>query len=287
MLNGETWLLHSSLFQGYWKVYQSPWVRSLGWVKRLHDIAKNSEGWIIVGPSNITDEDIVEIVSSPDSYNTLYQYKNGVWSYFPGPVILRFKDKIAGYMGNMLTIQEKMCENSDPWKWEGIQIIDVDAQIAVKVDIEKQAGVFQAFNAACKLVDGWMVLSTVGDVPKDALDTMINSEVICQLEKGIWLINSKEFSLANVRMAPGYDLNDLRSALEKCDAAYAWVSDTRDWPGWLPPDKYGLDKVHVWPDKYQVFGSELFVPVKRFLKETEGADTMNSFPDLVIYDKPL
>ncbi len=299
MLKGETWLLNADLFKQHWIVELKPWARDLGWFSKLEKTALATQGWFTSGPGSLDDEAIIGIVDQPDAKERLHCYHNDQWWTYEGPVLLVAHGRVAGWAGPKVIIDDAKLMEEDPWQWPNIQLIDVEAKVTINLDIEHygnniwDSSTFETFGVASKLANGWMLMSSGGQggtVDKSQIAKVLDSDsesVIHKLNNNVWLLNTKHFSLANVRLKPGYDLTDLRDHLTKCGSKFAWVSDSRDWPGFLPKDQYQMECIHVWPDEHQQFGSELFIPVDRFLELTIGAEDLNAYPDIVFYDKPL
>jgi hypothetical protein len=298
MLKGETWLLHADLFKQHWIVEMKPWARNLGWFTKLQRTALAAQGWFVSGSNTLDDEAVIGIVDQPEAKERLHCYHNDQWWTYEGPVLLVAHGRVAGWAGPKVIIDDAKLMEEDPWQWPNIQLIDVEAKVTVTLDIEKDrldvfnSSAYDTFTTASNLANGWMILSSGSKeyIDKDEIAKVLDNDsesIVHKLDNNVWLLNTKQFSLANVRLKPGYDLNDLRTSLSKCDAKFAWVSDTRDWPGWLPKDQYQMECIHVWPDENQKFGSELFIPVSRFLELTIGAEDLNAYPDIVFYDKPL
>jgi len=298
MLKNETWLLHADLFKQHWIVEMKPWARNLGWFTKLQRTALAAQGWFVSGSTELDDEAVIGIVDQPEAKERLHCYHNDQWWTYEGPVLLVAHGRIAGWAGPKVIIDDAKLMEEDPWQWPNIQLIDVEAKVTVTLDIEKDrldvfnSSAYDTFTTASNLANGWMILSSGSKeyIDKDEIAKVLDNDsesIVHKLDNNVWLLNTKQFSLANVRLKPGYDLNDLRTSLSKCDAKFAWVSDTRDWPGWLPKDQYQMECIHVWPDENQKFGSELFIPVSRFLELTIGAEDLNAYPDIVFYDKPL
>lgn len=299
MLKSETWLLNADLFKDHWVVETKAWCRDLGWFDRLRKTALASQGWFVSGKAELKEEEIIGIVDQPEAKERLHCYHNDQWWTYEGPVLLVAHGRVAGWAGPKIIIDDlKLTGGDDPWEWPNIQLIDIDPKITVNLDIERHgtniwdSATFETFGVASKLANGWMLMSSQAGAPvdKNQIAKVLDSDsesIIHKLNSNVWLLNTKHFSLANVRLKPGYDLGDLRDALTKCGSKFAWISDTRDWPGWLPKDQYQMECIHVWPDEQQKFGSELFIPVDRFLELTIGAEDLNEYPDIVFYDKPL
>ena len=299
MLKGETWLLNADLFKEHWIVETKAWCRDLGWFDKLKRTAQATQGWFVHGKADLKEDEVIGIVDQPEAKERLHCFFNDQWWTYEGPVLLVAHGRVAGWAGPKIIIDDlKLTGGDDPWEWPNIQLIDVDPKITVNLNIEHygtsvwDSAAFEAFSVASKLVNGWMLLSNGGQTTVDksqiahALDADSES-IIHKVNNNVWLLNSKKFSLANVRLKPGYDVGDLRETLRTCGSKFAWVSDSRDWPGWLPKDQYQMECIHVWPDENQKFGSELFIPVERFLELTVGAEDLNAYPDIVFYDKPL
>lgn len=130
MLNGESWLLHSDLFQKHWIVETKSWVRNLGWFSSVLDQTRFDTGWSLFGSKELTIMDYVNIVDAVNSEKTLYTYKNGSWTYIHGPILFVIKKTddevyIAGWAGDKKKITEYKKKYSDPWQWPNLNTVEI------------------------------------------------------------------------------------------------------------------------------------------------------------------
>lgn len=137
MLNGESWLLHSDLFQKHWIVETKSWVRNLGWFSSVLDQTRFDTGWSLFGSKELTIMDYVNIVDAVNSEKTLYTYKNGSWTYIHGPILFVIKKTddevyIAGWAGDKKKITEYKKKYSDPWAWPDLNIIEIIPTITTR-----------------------------------------------------------------------------------------------------------------------------------------------------------
>jgi hypothetical protein len=282
MLNGETWLLHSSVFEN-WVIERSDWVSSLGWFDKLVKTAASSNGWIAIGKKSLNDTDVLSIVQVENAKGMMFSFKDSEFSYYPGPTILRYQNKIAGIAGPKEVIEKCKEASENPWEWEKIQVIDVDAVLSFTfVDIPLSTKTLAAFDVAQNIAKGWMIVSLTGDASREAVDAASSGKTICKLQDGVWAIDTEKFNISSVRVKTSFDVSDLRTALESVTTKFVWVSDLREWPGWLPESDDDLNNLHVWSG-----GTEMFIPVEKFLLVTETISDLNSFPGIVFHDREL
>jgi len=140
MLNGESWLLHSDLFQKYWNIERKSWVRNLGWIDSILEQMQVDSGWSLFGEKELTLMDYINIVDATDSEKILYMYKNGSWVYMDGPVLFIIKKSeeevyIAGWAGDKKTITNYKKKYDSPWDWPNINTIEVLPSVIDKKDI--------------------------------------------------------------------------------------------------------------------------------------------------------
>jgi hypothetical protein len=135
MLNGESWLLHSDLFEKHWVIEVKSWIRNLGWFSSLLNQTRADSGWSLFGDANLSILDYISIIDAPSSEKTLYMYKNGTWSYIHGPVLFVIKKTeeevyIAGWAGDKKKISDYKKKYDSPWEWPHISIIEIIPAIA-------------------------------------------------------------------------------------------------------------------------------------------------------------
>jgi hypothetical protein len=137
MLNNESWLAHSDLFDKYWTIETKPWVRSLGWFTDFIDTVRDSKGWAQAGDKELSAFDYIDIIDAPLAEKRLYRCVNGVtWEHISGPVLFVVKKDaeqvfIAGWAGDKKIIEKLKKESKDPWDWEDKMIVEVDPIIAL------------------------------------------------------------------------------------------------------------------------------------------------------------
>jgi len=137
MLNNETWLAHSDLFEKHWIIETKHWVRSLGWFTDFIETVKDAKGWVQAGDKELTPFDYVDIIDAPNSEEKLYLCENGIsWQHISGPVIFVVKKDIehihvAGWAGDKKSIAKAKKISEDPWEWPDKIIIEIDPIIAL------------------------------------------------------------------------------------------------------------------------------------------------------------
>lgn len=134
MLNGESWLLHSDLFQKHWTIETKSWVRNLGWVSSMVNQTRLDTGWSLFGDKELTVMDYVNIVDATNSEKILYMYSNGQWTYMNGPVLFVIKKStdevyVAGWAGDKKKITEYKKKYDTPWDWPGITTAEITPTI--------------------------------------------------------------------------------------------------------------------------------------------------------------
>jgi hypothetical protein len=140
MLNNESWLLHSDLFEKYWVVETKSWVRNLGWFSSVLNQLQIDAGWSLFGEKELTLLDYVNIVDAPESEKILYMYTNGTWTYMHGPILFIIKKNedevyIAGWAGNKKTLTDYKKKYDSPWDWPNINTIEILPTVADKKNI--------------------------------------------------------------------------------------------------------------------------------------------------------
>jgi hypothetical protein len=167
MLNNESWLAHSELFEKYWVIETKPWVRSLGWFTDFIETVKDAQGWAQAGDKELTVFDYVDIIDAPLAQKKLYRCLNGVtWEHISGPVVfvVRKDDEqvfIAGWAGERKLIEKQKKISSDPWEWTDKMIVEVDPIVALhtlkvrRTSKKDQVPVFFASNGESNADDNW------------------------------------------------------------------------------------------------------------------------------------
>lgn len=167
MLNNETWLAHSDLFNKHWIVETKHWVRSLGWFTDFIDTVKDSKGWAQAGDKELTTFDYIDIIDAPNSENKLYLCKNGVtWDHISGPIIFVVRKDanllyIAGWAGDKKDIIKAKKVSADPWEWPDKMIVEVDPIVALhtlkinRTEKDKQVPVFFVSNGEANAEENW------------------------------------------------------------------------------------------------------------------------------------
>lgn len=135
----RTWLAHSDLFTKHWVFEKKSWAKNLGWMSDLEKTAKLNT-WAIHGDHELTISDYVNIVDGMDAEKNLYCYNDGTWDYISGPVVFvvpkgEHETFIAAVAGPKEVLDRLKEQDSNPWNWEGIFIIEVDPKIAVAQSI--------------------------------------------------------------------------------------------------------------------------------------------------------
>jgi hypothetical protein len=167
MLNNETWLAHSDLFNSHWVIETKSWVRSLGWFTDFVDTVRDSKGWAQAGDKELTPFDYVDIIDASGSERRLYRCINGVtWEHISGPVLFVVRKDaeqvfIAGWAGERKIIEKMKSISNDPWEWPEKMIIEVDPVVAlhtlkVRRTTKKDAvPVFFVSNGEANADDNW------------------------------------------------------------------------------------------------------------------------------------
>jgi hypothetical protein len=148
MLNGEVWLCHTDLFTWHWTIGQQDWVRNLGWFSRLQSLSANSgTGWILFGDAanEPPQRTLYPIVADPSNRRKLFKWDGVSWSHLPGPVVFSAEGVIAGFAGIHTLVNSYVASQQDPWTWKGIQVVEVDPLVAVKVETPPKHTEFPVF----------------------------------------------------------------------------------------------------------------------------------------------
>lgn len=171
MLNNESWLVHSNLFTKHWVIETKDWARTLGWFTDFVEASKIDTGWNITGSHELTVFDYINIIDELNADKKLYCYKAGKWEHINGPVLFVVKKSsdevfIAGWAGEKKLLQKLKAKSSNPWDWEGINMIEVNPLAAIyaftrkdKID-EKKFPVFFLSNGETNADENWKHLST-------------------------------------------------------------------------------------------------------------------------------
>ena len=73
MLNNETWLAHTDLFEKYWVFETKHWVRSLGWFTDFKETVTDAKGWAQAGDKELTSFDYVDIIDAKGAERKLHR----------------------------------------------------------------------------------------------------------------------------------------------------------------------------------------------------------------------
>ena len=131
MLNNESWLMHSDLFENNWIIEQKSWVRTLGWFTDFIHTARDAKGWVQAGDRELSLQDYLNIIDDVSSEKKLFCFDNSKWIHISGPVIFSIKQTddlvfIAGWAGEKSVIDEYKMNYDSPWDWPVKHIIEVD-----------------------------------------------------------------------------------------------------------------------------------------------------------------
>jgi hypothetical protein len=261
------WLFHPTLLKN-WTFEPVSWVQNLGWFEHIKTICSGNTEWCtynrlsLVEP-NPPSKDIADIVEQANAHQSLYGFDGTSWSHMHGPVVFRAWDKCVGVAGPIHLIKNLREYNPDPWQWENISVVDVDPLIALTyLPNSISRGIKFPLS---ETLAGW---SMVQD--SSIARTLDPSRIIHKLSDTTWLVRNGTISVTDINMPYGYTVPMLRKILLDTETTHAWVSDTKQWSGWLPDADEDLDTLHVW-------NNTLFLNVKEFLKETEGSNLITSY----------
>jgi hypothetical protein len=265
----KVWLFHPNLFKN-WTVEKVSWVQNLGWFDKLADIAESSSEWCTYNTHALQQLDpsgksISDILDQPNADQSLYCYDEE-WIHINGPIIFRAWDKCVGVCGPIHLIKNLKEYNDDPWQWPNIHIIDVDPTLTLTYHSKSFA---RGINLPLvEELAGWSV------VQDSCIAGVINTnKIIHKLSDTTWLVRNGTISITDIQMPYGYNVPMLRKILWDTTTTHAWVSDSRQWSGWLPDGDEDLDTLHVW-------NNTLFLNVKEFLQKTEGETLITSYPKI-------
>lgn len=165
MLNNESWLAHSDLFNKHWIIETKPWARTLGWFTDFELTTRDAKGWAQAGEKELTIYEYVNVLEEKDATKKIFRYRNCEWEHISSPLIFVVrKDEeqvfIAGWAGDPKVIREYQSVDVDPWAWPDKVVVEVDPTSALhvlKTDRKKlpDVPVFFASNGESNADENW------------------------------------------------------------------------------------------------------------------------------------
>jgi hypothetical protein len=286
MLKGETWLCHSKLWE-HFTIERKGWVRNLGWFDRMVHTSSKSTGWIMFGddanaPSQQT---IYPIVAEHGATRKLYKWNGVKWDHIDGPIVLSAGGIIAGVVGAPEVLKENSAQDYDEWHWPGIHVIDVNPTVAAKVHTLPSPLLRYAVNQGLKLYTDSLTTES-----PEVVAAAPGCVGVSKIGNRTWLVDTGKIKMGTAILEVGFDVRDLRHALATMQHQklnFAWVSDSRAWPGWFPDNDTELTTIHLFPDSEGQYGGEMFMPIGPVLTLVSEKGTLNDYPDLKFHDRQV